>query len=90
MANQAKQVWVSFLKYLSVVGSPLEPKPASQSVLLQIGLPSVSYRNVKITHLGVTFEIHLKAHWSIFKEVSELLKPPFNIKNILKRKEKKS
>lgn len=65
------------------------PKQANQSVLFRRAGPSVSYRNVKVAHFRVTFEIHLKTYWNMFKEVFELPKPPFNIKNIKKEKKKK-
>lgn len=81
---------VSLVKQPSIVGSALMPKQANQSVLLWSLSPSVSYRNRKITtHFGVTVYVHFKTHWSTFKAVSELLKPPSNLL-ILKKKRKKN
>lgn len=88
MANQAKEVLVSLVKQLSIVGSALMPKQANQSVLLRRLSPSVSYRNRKVTtHFGVTVYVHFNIHWSTFKAVSELLKPPSK-PLILKKKRK--
>lgn len=65
------------------------PKQANQSVLLQRVLPSVSYRNTRVTHSRVTFEIRFQIYRSMFQKVFELPKPPFH-PLILKKKRKKN